>query len=111
MKETLKRFKELGYINSYYIEDELGYIVIRYGLSSVEETERVIDIINEDLKQSLLESAKNIRVDIESTLLDDDDFFGYDNAEELEDRIVEETEFLKKLGKLVGKIEEDGKYI
>ena len=99
MKEKLDSLVNKGYIYDYTIEDT--EVIIRYGLSSVGTTERVVDIENKDLKQALFESGENIRVDIESSLVDDNDFFGYDNAEDLEDRIVEETEFLKELSELV----------
>ena len=99
MKEKLDNLVKKGYIYDYTIEDT--EVIIRYGLSSVGTTERVVDIENKDLKQALFESGEDIRVDIESSLIDDNDFFGYDNAEDLEDRIVEETEFLKELSELV----------
>lgn len=99
MKEKLDSLVSKGYIYDYTIEDK--EVIIRYGLSSVGTTERVVDIENKDLKQALFESGEDIRVDIESSLVDDNDFFGYDNAEDLEDRIVEETEFLKELSELV----------
>lgn len=99
MKEKLDSLVSKGYIYDYTIEDT--EVIIRYGLSSVGTTERIVDIENKDLKQALFESGEDIRVDIESSLVDDNDFFGYDNAEDLEDRIVEETEFLKELSELV----------
>lgn len=99
MKEKLDSLVSKGYIYDYTIEDT--EVIIRYGLSSVGTTERVVDIENKDLKQALFESGEDIRVDIESSLVDDNDFFGYDNAEDLEDRIIEETEFLKELSELV----------
>jgi len=99
MKEKLDNLIKKGYIYDYTIEDT--EVIIRYSLSSVGTTERVIDITNKDLKKALFESGEDIRIDIESSLVDDNDFFGYDNAEELEDRIVEETEFLKELSELV----------
>ena len=99
MKEKLDILVSKGYIYDYTIEDT--EVIIRYGLSSVGITERVVDIRDKDLKQALFESGEDIRVDIESSLVDDDDFFGYDNAEHLENRIVEETEFLKELSELV----------
>ena len=99
MKEKLDSLVSKGYIYDYTIEDT--EVIIRYGLSSVGTTERVVNIENKDLKQALFESGEDIRVDIESSLVDDNDFFGYDNAEDLEDRIIEETEFLKELSELV----------
>lgn len=99
MKEKLDSLVSKGYIYDYTIEDT--EVIIRYGLSSVGTTERVVNIENKDFKQALFESGEDIRVDIESSLVDDNDFFGYDNAEDLEDRIVEETEFLKELSELV----------
>lgn len=99
VEEYLDYLKANEYIWGYEKKD--NYIVLRYGLSSVKDTERVIDINGKDLKKALFESGEDIRVDIESSLVDDNDFFGYDNAEELENRIVEETEFLKELSELV----------
>ena len=99
MKEKLDNLVNKGYIYDYEIQDT--ELIIRYGLSSVGTTERVVDIDGKDLKKALFESGEDIRVDIESSLVDDNDFFGYDNAEDLEDRIVEETEFLKELSELV----------
>ena len=99
MKEKLDNLVKKGYIYDYTIENT--EVIIRYGLSSVGTTERSIDIENKDLKQALFESGEDIKVDIESSLVDDNDFFGYDNKEELEDRIIEETEFLKELSTLV----------
>lgn len=99
MKEKLDNLVNKGYIYDYEIQDT--ELIIRYGLSSVGTTERVIDINEKDLKKALFESGEDIRVDIESSLVDDNDFFGYDNAEDLEDRIVEETKFLKELSELV----------
>ena len=99
MKEKLDNLVNKGYIYDYEIQDT--ELIIRYGLSSVGTTERVVDINGKDLKKALFESGEDIRVDIESSLVDDNDFFDYDNAEDLEDRIVEETEFLKELSELV----------
>lgn len=99
MKEKLDNLVNKGYIYDYEIQDT--ELIIRYGLSSIGTTERVIDINGKDLKKALFESGEDIRVDIESSLVDDNDFFGYDNAEDLEDRIVEETKFLKELSELV----------
>ena len=88
MKEKLDNLVKKGYIYDYTIEDT--EVIIRYSLSSVGTTERVVDITNKDLKKALFESGENIRIDIESSLVDNNDFFGYSNKEELEDRIVEE---------------------
>lgn len=99
MKEKLDNLVNKGYIHDYKIQN--NSLIIRYSLSSVGTTERIIDINGKDLKKALFESGEDIRIDIESSLIGDDDFFGYDNAEDLEDRIIEETEFLKELSKLV----------
>lgn len=99
MKEKLDKLVKDEWLWDYDLKD--NELTIRYGLSSVRDTERVIDLRGKDLKQALLESAENIRVDIESSLVDDNDFFGYDNEKDLEDRIVEETEYLQRLSELV----------
>ena len=99
MKEKLDKLVKDEWLWGYDLQD--NELTIRYGLSSVCDTERVIDITNKDLKKALFESGADIRIDIESSLVDNNDFFGYDNAEELEDRIIEETEYLKRLSELV----------
>ena len=99
MKEKLDKLVREEWLWDYNLKDD--ELTIRYGLYGVRDTERVIDLNGKDLKQALLESAENIRVDIESSLVDENDFFGYDNAEDLEDRIVEETEYLQRLSELV----------
>lgn len=99
MKEKLDKLVKDEWLWDYDLQDD--ELTIRYSLYSVRDTERVIDLNGKDLKQALLESAENIRVDIESSLVDDNDFFGYDNEKDLEDRIVEETEYLQKLSELV----------
>lgn len=105
MKEQLDKLKDKGYIYRYTIEND--NLIISYGLSSVGETERSIDIENKDLKQALFESGEDIRDDIENSLVDDNDFFGYDNKEELEERIEEETLYLKCLSEVVEKSKEE----
>lgn len=99
MEEKLDKLVKDEWLWDYDLQDD--ELTIRYGLYSVSDTERVIDLNGKDLKQALLKSAENIRVDIESSLVDDNDFFGYDNAKDLEDRIVEETEYLQRLSELV----------
>ena len=73
MKEKLDNLVNKGYIYDYEIQDT--ELIIRYGLSSVGTTERVVDINGKDLKKALFESGEDIRVDIESSLVDDNDFF------------------------------------
>ena len=97
--DKLNKLKREEYIWSYELND--NELNIRYGLFSVRDTERSIDLRNKTLKQALLDSAKDIRVDIESSLEDENDYFGYENEKQLEDRIVEETEYLKYLSELV----------
>lgn len=99
MKEQLDKLVKDEWLWDYDLQDDK--LTIRYGLSSVGTTERVIDITDKDLKKALFESGEDIRVDIESSLVDDNDFFGYENAKQLEERIIEETEYLKKLSELV----------
>lgn len=99
MKEQLDKLVKDEWLWDYDLQDD--ELTIRYGLSSVGTTKRVIDIADKDLKKALFESGEDIRVDIESSLVDDNDFFGYENVEQLEERIIEETEYLKRLSELV----------
>lgn len=100
LKEKLNKLVEHNYLFDYKINND--EITIRYGLSSVKDTERVFYVDdNKTLQQSLLESAEELEADIMFSLKDDNDFFGYDNEEELKDRIAEETNYLKLLSTLV----------
>ena len=99
MRKQLNKLVKDEYLWGYQITNT--EVILRYGLASVKDTERVIDIQNTNLKQALLNSAKELRTDIESSLVDDEDFYGYDSAEQLEERIVEETEYLELLSSLV----------
>ena len=100
MREELDKLVKKGYLYDYKINN--NEITIRYGLSSVKDTERVFYVDdNKTLQQAILKSAEEIRADIECSLEDENDFFGYENADELEDRIYEETEYLKLLSTLV----------
>lgn len=100
LKEKLNKLVEHNYLFDYKINND--EITIRYGLSSVKDTERVFYVDdNKTLQQALLESAEELEADIMFSLEDDNDFFGYDNEEELKDRIAEETNYLKLLSTLV----------
>ena len=100
LKERLNKLVEHNYLFDYKINND--EITIRYGLSSVKDTERVFYVDdNKTLQQALLESAEELETDIMFSLEDDNDFFGYDNEEELKDRIAEETNYLKLLSTLV----------
>lgn len=100
LKEKLNKLVEHNYLFNYKINND--EITIRYGLSSVKDTERVFYVDdNKTLQQALLESAEELEADIMFSLEDDNDFFGYDNEEELKDRIAEETDYLKLLSTLV----------
>lgn len=103
IRKQLDYLVKHGWIYEYTLNDD-GELCFDYGLSSVGDTERVIYIENKNLAQALFKSGEDIRVDIESSLVDDDDFFGYDTKEELEDRIVEETEYLKRLSEIVKEV-------
>lgn len=100
MKGILDKLKRDEYIWDYEF-DTGNELRIRYGLSSVRDTERVLDIENKSLSDALFESANELENDIRFSLTDENDFFGYENVEELEDRIKEETDYLKLLSKIV----------
>lgn len=101
VKEYLDYLKANEYIWGYEKEDD--YIVLRYGLSSVRDTETNIEY-NDNLKvfiENIRTRANELEDDIRNSLVDKNDYYGYDTKEELENRIVEETEFLKELSELV----------
>ena len=90
---------------------EIGKIVNTFGIKGEIKIYPYVDYImdlkffyvddNKTLQQALLESAEELEADIMFSLEDDNDFFGYDSKEELEDRIAEETNYLKLLSELV----------
>ena len=101
VKEYLDYLKANEYIWGYEKEDD--YIVLRYGLSSVRDTETNIEY-NDNLRvfiENIRTRANELEDDIRNSLVDENDYYGYDTKEELENRIVEETEFLKELSELV----------
>lgn len=88
------------YLWGYKVDND--YITIRYGLASCKDTERTIEIDRHNpLSIMLLKSAKDLENDIRFSLTDENDFYGYSNKEELEDRIKEETDYLGSLSNLI----------
>lgn len=101
VKEYLDYLKANEYIWGYEKKD--NYIILRYGLSSVKDTETNIEY-NDDLRvfiENIRTRADEIEDDIRNSLVDEKDYYGYTTKEELDNRIVEETEFLKELSELV----------
>lgn len=97
VKEYLDYLKANEYIWSYKKED--NYIVLRYGLSSVKDTETNVEY-NDNLRifiKNIRTRANELEDDIRNSLVDKNDYYGYDTEEELENRIVEEREFLKDI--------------
>lgn len=101
IKEYLDYLKANEYIWDYEKKD--NYIILRYGLSSVRDTETNIEY-NDNLSifiKNIRTRADEIEDDIRNSLVDKNDYYGYDTEEELENRIVEEREFLKELSELI----------
>lgn len=101
VKEYLDYLKANEYIWGYEKKDD--YIVLRYGLSSVRDTETNIEY-NDNLRifiKNIRTRADEIEDDIRNSLVDEKDYYGYDTKEELENRINEEREFLKELSELI----------
>ena len=101
VKEYLDYLKANEYIWGYEKKD--NYIVLRYGLSSVRDTETNIEH-NDNLRifiKNIRTRADEIEDDIRNSLVDEKDYYGYDTKEELENRINEEREFLKELSELI----------
>lgn len=94
VKEYLDYLKANEYIWGYEKKD--NYIVLRYGLSSVKDTETNIEY-NDDLRifiENIRTKADEIEDDIRGSLVDEKDYYGYTTKEELDNRINEEREFL-----------------
>lgn len=101
VKEYLDYLKANEYIWGYEKKD--NYIVLRYGLSSVKDTETNVEY-NDNLRifiENIRTRANELEDDIRNSLVDKNDYYGYDTKEELENRINEEREFLKELSELV----------
>lgn len=101
VKEYLNYLKANEYIWGYKKKD--NYIILRYGLSSVRDTETNIEY-NDNLRvfiENIRTRANELEDDIRNSLVDENDYYGYDTKEELENRINEEREFLKELSELV----------
>lgn len=97
MIKQLNKLVKDEWIWGYDLKD--NELNVRYGLCSVKDTTRTINLDKKTLKQAFSESAEKLREDIEGSLKNDNDYFGYDTKEELENRIIEETEYLKILAK------------
>lgn len=94
VKEYLDYLKSNEYILGYEKKD--NYIVLRYGLSSVKDTETNIEY-NDNLRvftKNIRTKADEIEDNIKGSLVDDKDYYGYTTKEELDNRINEEREFL-----------------
>ena len=101
VKEYLDYLKANEYIWDYEKKD--NYIILRYGLSSVKDTETNIEY-NDDLRvfiENIRTRADEIEDDTRNSLVDKNDYYGYDTKEELENRINEEREFLIELSELI----------
>ena len=107
MIKDIKRFldylKKEEFLLDYSIEEFEKYysIVLCYNLSSVDYTERIIETdkggdITTFLNDMLI-SASQIGSDIYSSLVDENDYFGYSSEEELEYRIDEEERLLNTM--------------
>lgn len=99
MENKLDKLVKEEYLWGYDLKD--NELTIRYGLYSVSDTERTLDIKKDNLKQALLKSSKDLEIDIRSSLTNENDFYGYENENELNERIKEETKYLKLLSELV----------
>lgn len=95
----LEYLKREEYLYDYDIVD--NYVLLRYGLFSCEDTERSIKVDKNSnittFLNEILHSASQINNDIMATLVDDNDFYGYENMQELNARIDEEEYFLKSI--------------
>lgn len=97
VKEYLDYLKANEYIWNYEKRD--NYIVLRYGLSSVKDTETSVKY-NDNLRvfiENIIVKADELEDDIRGSLVDEKDYYGYVTKEELDDRINEEREYLKGL--------------
>ena len=105
MSKEVKEYLDYYYakVKIWGYKKEYNYIVLRYGLSSVKDTETNVKY-NDNLRtfiENIRTRANELEDDIRNSLVDKNDYYGYDTEEELENRINEEREFLKELSELI----------
>lgn len=105
--ETVR--KQLDYlvkhewIHGYTLNND-GELWFTYGLSSVGSTTNYTDYLaihDTDLAKMFEKLAEEVGDDLQNSADSCGDFFGYDSQEELDDRIEEESSFLKRLSEIV----------
>ena len=92
-----------GWIHGYTLNND-GELWFSYGLSSVGSTENYTDYLalyDTTLDKVFEKLANEIGDDLQNSADDCGDFFGYDSQEELDERIEEESGFLRRLSEIV----------
>jgi len=94
------------WLNRYTLNDD-GELWLSYGLSTVCETTNYTDYLaikDTDLVKMFERLAEEVGEDLQNSADDCGDFFGYDSQKELDERIEEESEFLKRLSEIVKEV-------
>lgn len=110
IKNYLDYLVNEGFINKYEKEDD--YITLFYPLSDIEEISRSIDYSDDmdiiSFLNTIIISSCEVADDFYGCLVDENDFYGYNNEKELEYRIDEEAQYLKSLAYMYEKYDLKG---
>ncbi len=103
-EEALQELVDRGVLQSFsldrYDDGDIEYTIVYEIPMSVGSTERVITTENDSLEaliKAAKKSADDLGADIYSSLVDENDFFGYDSKEEMEERIDDEEAVLRNI--------------
>ena len=103
IRKQLDYLVKHDWIHGYTLNDD-GELWFSYGLSSVGSTENYTDYLaygGTDLAKMFEKLANEVGEDLQNSADDCGDFFGYDSQEELDERIEEESDFLRKLSNII----------
>ena len=96
-----------NYIYGYTLNND-GELWFSYGLFSIGHTENYTDYLalgGTSLAKMFEKLANEVGEDIRNSADSCGDFFGYDTEEEMNERIEEESSFLKRLSEVVKEVE------
>ena len=96
-----------NWIHGYTLNND-GELWFSYGLPSIGSTENYTDYLalyDVTLDKVFEKLANEVGEDLQNSADDCGDFFGYDSQEELDERIEEESGFLRRLSEIVKEVE------
>ena len=107
VRKQLDYLVKHNWIQGYTLNND-GELWFTYGLSSVGSTENYTDYLaihDTNLAKMFEKLAEEVGDDLQNSADSCGDFFGYSSQEELDDRIEEESSFLKRLSEVIKEVE------